>query len=205
MHQIIYGSLLPLFLMMADWVIEPQLHVYWLLLIFSLDIDIQLEEPAKRLTCLPREWGWQCPFSSSDYNSAGKAAVAFGTFWFLICSAVLHAEMKNIWSTHTLCLDWLHKCMILCNPDLWSYFSFFWSISYFAFNHTGQMAGWLPGAVSQIVSLAAWPIGKGQPATTSLFCKNALCLFLLPCLWSQAALAQAKRPAAEAGEVLPEA
>lgn len=55
MHQIIYGSLLPLFLMMADWVIEPQLHVYWLLLIFSLDIDIQLEEWAGFFN-QPRSW-----------------------------------------------------------------------------------------------------------------------------------------------------
>lgn len=54
--------------------------------------------------------------------------------------------MKNIWSAHTLYLDWLHKCMRLCNPDLRSCFSLFWSISYFVFNHIRQPAGWFPGA-----------------------------------------------------------
>lgn len=113
--------------------------------------------PARRLTCQPRDWGWQCPLLSSDYNSAGKATVVFGTCWSLICSTALYTEMKNIWSAHTLCLDWLHKCMRLCNPDLRSYFSLFWSISYFVFNHIRQPAGWFPGGLSQMASLAAWP------------------------------------------------
>lgn len=65
--------------------------------------------------------------------------------------------MENIWSAHTLCLGWLHKCMRLCNPDLWSYFSLLWSISYFVFNHIGQPAGWFPGGLSQMASLTAWP------------------------------------------------
>lgn len=111
--------------------------------------------------------------------------------------------MKNIWSTHTLCLDWLHKCMILCNPDLWSYFSFFWSISYFAFNHTGQMAGWLPGAVSQMPCCLTHR--RRSACHHLIVLQERLVSFLLPCSWSQAALAQAKGPAVEAGEVLPEA
>lgn len=65
--------------------------------------------------------------------------------------------MENIWSAHTLCLGWLHKCMRLCNPDLRSYFSLLWSISYFVFNHIGQPAGWFPGGLSQMASLTAWP------------------------------------------------
>lgn len=65
--------------------------------------------------------------------------------------------MKNIWSAHTLYLDWLHKCMRLCNADLRSCFSLFWSISYFVFNHIGQPAGRVPGGLSQMGSLAAWP------------------------------------------------
>lgn len=88
--------------------------------------------------------------------------------------------MKNIWSTHTVCLDWLQKCTMLCNPGLRSYFSLFWSISYFTFNHIGQTAGRRPGAISQMVSLVAWPVSTGHPATTSLFFKNALCMFCFP-------------------------
>ena len=113
--------------------------------------------------------------------------------------------MKNIWSTHTLCLDWLHKCTILCNPDLRFCFSLFWSITYFPFNHTGQTAGWFPGAVSQMANFVAWPVGTGQPATTSLFLQERLVSFLPPYPWSWAALARANRPAVEGGEVLPQA
>lgn len=136
--------------------------------------------PARRLTCLPRDWGWQCPLPSSDYNSAVKATVVFGTCWSLICSTVLYTEMKNIWSAHMLCLDWWHKCMRLCNPDMWFPFSLSWSISYFVFSCIRQPAGQLPGAVAQTVSYKAWPISTGQSVTTTLVFKNTLYLFCLP-------------------------
>lgn len=139
---------------------------------------------ARRLTCQPRDWGWQCPLLSSDYNSAGKATIVFGTCWSLLCSTALYAEMKNIWSAHTLYLDWLHKCMRLCNPDLWSYFSLFWSISYFVFNHIRQPAGWLPGGLPQRASLTAWPSAQVSLPPPRSFARM-LCVFpaSLPQQW----------------------
>lgn len=123
-------------------------------------------------------------------------------FWFAQ-SAVLCSEMKNIWLTHMLCLDWLHKCMILCNPDLLSYFFPFWSISYFAFNHIGQTVGRLPGAVSQMVSLALDPSAQVSLPPPHCFAR-ACCVFfpLYPCSWTE--IACAKRPAVEDGEALSE-
>lgn len=115
----------------------------------------------------------------------------FGTCWSLIFSTALYTEMKNIWSAHMLYLGWLHKCMRLCNPDLRSYFSLFWSISYFVFNRFGQPAGWFPGGLSHCLT-----VGTGQPATTSLLCKDALCP---PCFPSWAVAASANRPAVGAG------
>lgn len=126
----------------------------------------------------------------------------FGSCWFLICSTVLYTETENMWSTRMVCLDWLHKYMILCNPDLWSYFSLFWSILFFAFNQFRQAAGQLPGAISQMVSFVD-PHRSAYHHLTVL--QECLVSFLLPYPWSQAVLAHAKRPAVEAGEVLPEA
>jgi len=84
-----------------------------------------------------------------------------------------------------LCLDWLHKCMILCNPDLLSCFFPFWSISYFAFNHIGQTVGRLPGAVSQMVSLVPDPSAQVSLPPPHCFAR-ACCVFfpLYPCSWT---------------------
>lgn len=148
---------------------ETQPQVYQLLLIFSSDVGTWCKEwlcllySARRLTCQPRDWGWQCPLLSSDYSSAGKATIVFGTCWSLIRATALYTEMKNIWSAHTLYLDWLHKCMGLYNPDQQSYFSLFWSISCFVFNHIRQPAGQFPGGLSQKASHTACP-----PAQVSL-------------------------------------